>query len=261
MVMARAESTTAGSSAARSSTAGSSAARSSALACAAALLALPAAALVPQRRPAPRRLPLQASAADFSVAEIPHLRERVRYETFDSPIGRAVGSDMSFVPHPDFFVDERTYVSSQVVTGRPVEVPPTAFHRAGPRSTVCFGPGEARAAIVTCGGVCPGLNTVVRELYLCLSRQYGVDSVLGVQDGYAGFKDLAKSGVRLDDAFVEGIHARGGTVLRSSRGGHETSAICDALEAAGVNMLFLVGGDGTMKGAPSPRPRRSPPPR
>ncbi|KAH8044821.1 hypothetical protein JL720_16940 [Aureococcus anophagefferens] len=150
-----------------------------------------------------------ASAADFSVAEIPHLRERVRYETFDSPIGRAAGSDMSFVPHPDFFVDERTYVSSQVVTGRPVEVPPTAFHRAGPRSTVCFGPGEARAAIVTCGGVCPGLNT----------------------DGYAGFKDLAKSGVRLDDAFVEGIHARGGTVLRSSRGRHETPAICDALEA------------------------------
>ena len=223
--------------------------------CAAALLALPAAALVPQRRPAPRRSPLPASAADFSVAEIPHLRERVAYETFDSPIGRAAGSDMSFVPHPDFFVDERTYVSSQVVTGRPVEVPPTAFHRAGPRSTVCFGPGEARAAIVTCGGVCPGLNTVVRELYLCLSRQYGVDSVLGVQDGYAGFKDLAKSGVRLDDAFVEGIHARGGTVLRSSRGGHETSAICDALEAEGVNMLFLVGGDGTMKGASIPRPR------
>ena len=184
-------------------------------------------------------------------AQIPHLRDRMAdLETFASPIGRAEGSDMHFVPHDDFFVDEETFVSSQVVVGlAPAEADETCFHRAGPRRRVAFGPGEARAAVVTCGGVCPGLNTVVRELYRCLSRQYGVSRVMGVRDGYAGFSDLAEGAVELDDAYVDDIHKRGGTVLRTSRGGHSTSTICDALEHHGVNVLFLVGGDGTMKGA------------
>ena len=93
------------------------------------------------------------------------------------------------------------------------------------------------------------MNTVVRELYLCLAKQYGVQTVYGVQNGYSGFKNWGRDAVKMDSKFVYEIQRKGGTVLRSSRGGHDTSKICDALEAHDVNMLFVIGGDGTMKGA------------
>ena len=92
----------------------------------------------------------------------------------------------------------------------------TFFHRAGPRREVVFERGEARACIVTCGGVCPGLNTVVRELYLCLAKQYGVQTVWGVQNGYSGFKNWGRDAVKMDSRFVYEIQRKGGTVLRLS---------------------------------------------
>ena len=124
----------------------------------------------------------------------------------------------------------------------------TAYKAGGPREEVVFRAEEVKAAVVTCGGLCPGLNTVVKELVICLRAQYGVSTVYGIKYGYMGFyTGLAWAELGLAD--VETIHRQGGSVLGSSRGGHDTMAICDAIEAAGVNMVFTIGGDGTMRGS------------
>ena len=189
------------------------------------------------------------SAPNIRVAEVPKLADRIEVTTVASPIGHTEA--IHFVPSGDIFVDDDALIASQVTAtrSRMIAEDATFFHRAGPRREVVFEKGEARACIVTCGGVCPGLNTVVRELYLCLAKQYGVQTVYGVQNGYSGFKNWSRDAVKMDSRFVYEIQRKGGTVLRSSRGGHDTSKICDALIENGVNMLFVIGGDGTMKGA------------
>ena len=123
-----------------------------------------------------------------------------------------------------------------------------AFILAGPRKEIAFDPKECKAAIVTCGGLCPGLNTVVREVVMCLRRQYGVTETLGVPAGYRGFKDPS-TWRDLDEKAVANLHNIGGSTLGSSRGGHSTEAIVDSLVEQGVNLLFVVGGDGTVRGA------------
>lgn len=125
----------------------------------------------------------------------------------------------------------------------------TCFTRAGPREKIFFAPNEVKAAIVTCGGICPGLNTVIRELVHCLSLQYDVTDIYGVHDGYRGFYEKTKEWEKLTPQSVDQIHGLGGTVLGTSRGGHDTQKIVDALEQQGINMVFIVGGDGTMHGA------------
>ena len=189
------------------------------------------------------------SAPNIRVAEVPKLGDRLDITTTPSPIGHMEA--IHFVPSGDIFVDDDALIASQVTAtrSRMISEDATFFHRAGPRRDVVFAEGEARACIVTCGGVCPGLNTVVRELYLCLAKQYGVQTVYGVQNGYSGFKNWSRDAVKMDSKFVYEIQRKGGTVLRSSRGGHDTSKICDSLIQNEVNMLFVIGGDGTMKGA------------
>ena len=187
---------------------------------------------------------------NLRVAEVPKLADRLDdLPSVPSPIGHT--DAIHFVPSGDIFVDDDALIASSVTAtrSRMISEDATFFHRAGPRRDVVFEPGEARACIVTCGGVCPGLNTVVRELYLCLAKLYGVSTVYGVQNGYSGFQDWARDAVQMSPEFVYEIQRKGGTVLRSSRGGHDTVKICDALDENGVNMLFVIGGDGTMKGA------------
>uniref|UniRef100_A0A7S2E325 Phosphofructokinase domain-containing protein n=1 Tax=Octactis speculum TaxID=3111310 RepID=A0A7S2E325_9STRA len=192
---------------------------------------------------------IETDGLAFTVEDIPHLKNWIPdLEMHDTPLGNAPDSMMKTRPDPSFFVNEDDLIAAQVAHTAQEARSPQAFHRAGARAKVAFEVGEAKAAIATCGGLCPGLNTVVRELYLCLSRQYGVKTVLGIRDGYAGFGRIDKA-IELTEEYVADIQKQGGTVLRSSRGGHDTMVICDALEAQGINMLFLVGGDGTMKGA------------
>ena len=97
-------------------------------------------------------------------------------------------------------------------------------------------------------GLCPGLNTVVREVAMCLRRQYGVNEVYGIPAGYRGFKS-PETWRLLDEEAVKNLHNQGGSVLGSSRGGHDTEAIVDSLVEKGINLLFVVGGDGTVRGA------------
>ena len=46
---------------------------------------------------------------------------------------------------------------------------------------VYFESDEVHACIVTCGGLCPGLNTVIREIVCGLYHMYGVTRVLGIE--------------------------------------------------------------------------------
>ena len=118
------------------------------------------------------------------------------------------------------------------------------------RSKIYFDPAKTRAAIVTCGGLCPGLNNVVRGLVRGLVGQYGVRSVIGFRNGYQGF--IASYGhpvMELTPELVEGIEDRGGTILGTSRGQQDPDEIVDCLERMNINLLFVVGGDGSMRGA------------
>ncbi len=129
---------------------------------------------------------------------------------------------------------------------------PVTFEKAGPRSRIYFDPSKVKAAIVTCGGLCPGLNNVIRGLVAQLWYRYGVRSIFGIRYGYQGF--IAKYGhslVELDPAAVSDIHEMGGTMLGSSRGSQDIEAIVDSLERMNVRILFTVGGDGTLRGAQS----------
>ncbi|XP_074273731.1 ATP-dependent 6-phosphofructokinase 6-like [Silene latifolia] len=123
----------------------------------------------------------------------------------------------------------------------------THFRRQGPRQKVYFEPDEVTACIVTCGGLCPGLNTVIREIVCGLDYMYGAKRILGIEGGYKGF--YSKNTITLTPKSVDHIHKRGGTILGTSRGGYVTSKIVDSIQDRGINQVYIIGGDGTQKGA------------
>jgi 6-phosphofructokinase 1 len=127
---------------------------------------------------------------------------------------------------------------------------PPSFEPGGPRRRIFFDPSKIRVGIVTCGGLCPGLNDVIRGLVLELTSHYGVQRIVGFRNGYRGL--VARHGhdmVELTPARVEYINEQGGTVLGTSRGNQDPEEIVDCLDQLGVNILFVVGGDGSMRGA------------
>jgi 6-phosphofructokinase 1 len=129
-------------------------------------------------------------------------------------------------------------------------VVPPAFQEAGPRRLLAFDPPDVTAAMVTCGGLCPGLNDVIRSLTLTLRFGYGVRRVLGYRYGFAGLahpSDFPPLELATDD--VTDVHAHGGTVLASSRGPQDPVTMVDTLVRDGVSLLFCIGGDGTLRGA------------
>jgi 6-phosphofructokinase 1 len=119
----------------------------------------------------------------------------------------------------------------------------------GPREYIYFDPSSTRAAIVTCGGLCPGLNNVIRGLVLELADNYGVTEVLGFRDGFRGMVDADLTPVTLSREVVADIHNRGGTILGTSRGNQDPQAMVATLERLGISLLFVIGGDGTLRGA------------
>jgi len=125
-----------------------------------------------------------------------------------------------------------------------------AFERGGPRRRIYFEPAGLRCGIVTCGGLCPGLNDVIRGLVMVLQFRYGVKQVLGFRYGYEGL--VPRNGhepMELTPATVENIHEDGGTILGTSRGQQDIGEMVDCLQSLGVNVLFTIGGDGTQRGA------------
>ncbi|WP_461247088.1 ATP-dependent 6-phosphofructokinase [Treponema sp. R6D11] len=121
---------------------------------------------------------------------------------------------------------------------------------AGPREFIYFTPAHVHAGIVSCGGLCPGINDVIRAVVRCLWYRYGVTRISGIRYGYRGFLPESQFGVKeLDPDSVDDIHKIGGTFLGSARGGgREVEKIVDAMEKLNLNMLFTIGGDGTQRG-------------
>ena len=155
---------------------------------------------------------------------------------FPSPIRRTV-SDHARIP-------------AQIV--RVPDAPPAdelLFELAGPRDKLFFDPKQTRAGIVTCGGLCPGLNDVIRSLFLELHHAYGVKEVLGFRGGYQGLDPaVGAEPIVLTPEFVDHIHQQGGTVLGTSRGPVDVGLAVENLMRRGVDVLFTIGGDGTQRG-------------
>lgn len=127
---------------------------------------------------------------------------------------------------------------------------PDSYERAGPRENVFFKGENTTAAIVTCGGLCPGINNVIRSLVMALHYFYGVKRVIGIPYGYEGLNpEVGHDFIELTPDKVKNIHEFGGTILGSSRGGQDVSVMVDILVNNKIDMLFAIGGDGTLKGA------------
>ncbi len=129
---------------------------------------------------------------------------------------------------------------------------PPCFEMAGPREKIYFDPSKLKCGIVTCGGLCPGLNDVIRAIVLSLNHHYGVRIVFGFRYGYEGLSYRhGHTPTELTPERVQDIHQQGGTILGSSRGSQDFSEMVDTLERMNVGILFTIGGDGTLRGAQS----------
>jgi 6-phosphofructokinase 1 len=149
------------------------------------------------------------------------------------------------------FADESIRVRVKRHIGdAPAETGDLCFEEAGPRRRIFFNPAETTAAFVTCGGLSPGLNNVIRSGFLELTHNYGVKRILGIRNGYAGLNpDSGLEPIFMTQRSVQNIHHLGGTFLGSSRGMHEPAILVDFLEAREIDILFCIGGDGTQRGA------------
>ncbi|MBL8829610.1 MAG: ATP-dependent 6-phosphofructokinase, partial [Planctomycetaceae bacterium] len=139
--------------------------------------------------------------------------------------------------------------SAALGRGVPIDQLP-GFEPAGPRRKIFFDPSKTRAGIVTCGGLCPGLNNVIRALVMELSFHYGVKRIYGFCHGFQGFvARYRREVIELTPDVVSHINDVGGTMLGTSRGEQDPEEIVDCLERMNVNVLFVLGGDGTLRGA------------
>ncbi len=124
---------------------------------------------------------------------------------------------------------------------------PSSFEQAGPRKNIYFDPSKLRCALVTCGGLCPGLNDIIRAIVLELYHRYGVHNIYGIRYGLEGFIPKYSHDVMdLTPESVEDILDKGGSILGSSRGAQDMDEIVDCLERMNIGILFVVGGDGTL---------------
>ena len=173
--------------------------------------------------------------------------ERLGDSRFDSPL---------FDPEPvkagtHDFVRDTQFVPLHITIDLNDERPGNVlFERAGPRARIFFNPAETKAAIVTCGGLCPGLNNVIRSLVLTLSAHYGVRDIVGIRYGYHGLNPAnGYAPCPLSVESVSDIHETGGSILGTSRGPQDPAVMVEYLKTHGINILFAVGGDGTQRGA------------
>ena len=170
---------------------------------------------------------------------------------FDSPLAKYVGNRSTneyYVGEDDRILYDDTVAMINARGVSFAELP--SFETGGPRRKLFFEPGKTRVGIVTCGGLCPGLNDVIRAVVLELHTHYGIGDVVGFRHGYAGLiPALGHPTVRLTPENVDKINERGGTVLGTSRGGQDPVTMVDRLEELGLDILFVIGGDGSMRGA------------
>ncbi|KAJ8772384.1 hypothetical protein K2173_027561 [Erythroxylum novogranatense] len=181
----------------------------------------------------------------FFLEDVPHLTDFLP----DLPKTFTVyGFPFTGVPNPlknsqaYAVVKYETFVRPEVAVAQNI-VPEVHFRRAGPREKV--GLFQARGSACLCShlwGLCPGINTVIQEIVCGLNYMYGVDDILGIEF-------YSRNTLNLTPKVVNDIHKRGGTFIRTSRGGHDTHKIVDNIQDRGINQVYIIGGDGTQKGA------------
>jgi len=173
---------------------------------------------------------------DFTISKLGECR-------IPSPmqVGQFVGDDEHVLYH-----GQMEEVQKYLRSGKE----PPQFETAGPREKVYFDPSKLKCGIVTCGGLCPGLNDVIRAIVLGLFYHYGVKTVFGFRYGYEGLTYRhGDTPLELTHDTVKDIHKMGGSILASSRGPQDISEMVDTLERMNVGILFTIGGDGTLRGA------------
>jgi len=127
---------------------------------------------------------------------------------------------------------------------------PPSMERAGPRQMLFFDPAQLACGIVTCGGLCPGLNDVIRAVVVSLNRNYGASTIYGFRFGYEGLvRRIGHKPLELTPESVHRIHESGGSILGSSRGPQDVAEMVDYLKDLRIGILFAIGGDGTLRGA------------
>jgi len=154
-----------------------------------------------------------------------------------------------------YFVSDNTRILIEVKLGKLIKMVnedkiPPSFEKAGPRSKIFFDPGKLRCAIVTCGGLCPGVNDIIRSIVFELHYSYGVQNIYGIRYGLQGF--IPKYGhdvMDLKPESVVNILEMGGSILGSSRGAQSIKEIVNTLEKMNIGILFMIGGDGTLMAA------------
>lgn len=180
------------------------------------------------------------TSEDFKVTTLGKCR-------FPSPLGlaNAAGGGVSH------YVRDTTHVLHTITgEGDSAFRDPVFMERSGPRDHLYFDPAKTKVAMVTCGGMSPGINNVIRSLFLELYHKYHVAEIIGFRYGFRGMNaEHGNKPVHMTPEFVRTIHYEGGSVLGVSRGAEEPSVIVDRLEEMGIEILFCIGGDGTLKGA------------
>jgi len=173
---------------------------------------------------------------DFTIARLGECR-------FQSPM-----SGVRFRRTEERVLFHSTLEEANAWLGKSAALP--AMESAGPRRMLFFDPAKLACGIVTCGGLCPGLNNVIRAVVLSLRHHYGVNKVYGFRFGYEGLvRRIGHEPLELTPESVHRIHESGGSVLGSSRGPQDAAEMVDYLKELGVGILFAVGGDGTLRGA------------
>ncbi len=163
---------------------------------------------------------------------------------FPSPLRHIGGVEAPYKTDADRVLFEHR------ATGQTVESEPWSFEEAGPREKIYFDPPRTTVGIVTCGGLCPGLNDIIRGIVNQCHHQYGITKVVGFRYGYEGLvQRYGHTPVTLRPASVAQAHNFGGTLLGSSRGAQDIGAMVDTLEDMKIDILFVIGGDGTLRGA------------
>jgi len=151
------------------------------------------------------------------------------------------------------FVSDEARISVDVQVDRMVDTVGKkekiiSFDQAGPREKIYFDPSKLKCAITTCGGLCPGLNDIIRSIVLELYHIYNVKTIYGIKHGLQGFiPDFEHDVIDLNPGTVSGIQNTGGSILGSSRGTQDIGQIIDCLERLNIGILFMVGGDGTLR--------------
>ena len=175
--------------------------------------------------------------SDFTIRQLGPRRVASPYKT------RRYVSDDARTLH-------RTIISGSDETHGRTDPASIGFELAGPRENVYFDPSKTRSGIVTCGGLCPGLNDVIRAIVMQLYHHYGVNTIYGFRYGFEGLiPGYGHKPLMLTPDSVSSIHQHGGSILSSSRGPQSPEEMVDALERLNMQVLFCIGGDGTSRGA------------